>query len=99
MNQPVLNVEELKQLIYGLSEQLDCPISEAKEIIKNFYQAFPEIKKFLNHLIDDATEKGYAETMFHRRRYLPELQSSQYQVREFAKRAAMNAPIQGSAFQ
>ena len=42
---------------YGLSEQLDCPISEAKEIIKNFYQAFPEIKKFLNHLIDDATEK------------------------------------------
>lgn len=82
---------------YGLGEQLDCPISEAKEIIKNFYQAFPEIKKFLNHLIDDATEKGYAETMFHRRRYLPELQSSQYQVREFAKRAAMNAPIQGSA--
>ena len=82
---------------YGLSEQLDCPISEAKEIIKNFYQAFPEIKKFLNQLIDDATEKGYAETMFHRRRYLPELQSSQYQVREFAKRAAMNAPIQGSA--
>ena len=82
---------------YGLSEQLDCPISEAKEIIKNFYQAFSEIKKFLNHLIDDATEKGYAETMFHRRRYLPELQSSQYQVREFAKRAAMNAPIQGSA--
>ena len=82
---------------YGLSEQLDCPISEAKEIIKNFYQAFPEIKKFLNHLIDDATEKSYAETMFHRRRYLPELQSSQYQVREFAKRAAMNAPIQGSA--
>ena len=82
---------------YGLSEQLDCPISEAKEIIKNFYQAFPEIKKFLNHLIDDATEKGYAETMFLRRRYLPELQSSQYQVREFAKRAAMNAPIQGSA--
>lgn len=82
---------------YGLSEQLDCPISEAKKIIKNFYQAFPEIKKFLNHLIDDATEKGYAETMFHRRRYLPELQSSQYQVREFAKRAAMNAPIQGSA--
>lgn len=82
---------------YGLSEQLDCPISEAKEIIKNFYQAFPEIKKFLNHLIDDSTEKGYAETMFHRRRYLPELQSSQYQVREFAKRAAMNAPIQGSA--
>ena len=82
---------------YGLSEQLDCSISEAKEIIKNFYQAFPEIKNYLNHLIDEATEKGYAETMFHRRRYLPELQSSQYQVREFAKRAAMNAPIQGSA--
>ena len=82
---------------FGLSEQLGCSIYEAKEIIKNFYQAFPEIKTFLNHLIDEATEKGYAETMFHRRRYLPELQSSQYQIREFAKRAAMNAPIQGSA--
>lgn len=82
---------------YGLSEQLDCSIYEAKEIIKNFYSAFPEIKKFLNELIDSATQKGYAETMFHRRRYLPELQSSQYQIREFAKRAAMNAPIQGSA--
>ena len=82
---------------YGLSEQLDCSIYEAKEIIKNFYAAFPEIKTFLNELIDSATQKGYAETMFHRRRYLPELQSSQYQIREFAKRAAMNAPIQGSA--
>ena len=82
---------------YGLSEQLDCSVYEAKEIIKNFYQAFPEIKTYLNHLVDEATEKGYAETMFHRRRYIPELQSSQYQVREFAKRAAMNAPIQGSA--
>lgn len=82
---------------FGLSEQLDCPIYEAKEIIKSFYQAFPEIKEYLNHLIEEASEKGYAETMFHRRRYLPELQSTQYQVREFAKRAAMNAPIQGSA--
>ena len=52
---------------------------------------------YLNSLVEEATTKGYAETMFNRRRYLPELQSSQYQAREFAKRAAMNAPIQGSA--
>ena len=82
---------------YGLSEQLDCSYVEAKEIILNFYKAFPEIKEYLNKLVELATEKGYAETMFHRRRYLPELHSTQYQVREFAKRAAMNAPIQGSA--
>ena len=82
---------------YGLSEQLDCSYVEAKEIILNFYRAFPEIKEYLNKLVELATEKGYAETMFHRRRYLPELHSTQYQVREFAKRAAMNAPIQGSA--
>ena len=82
---------------YGLSEQLDCSYVEAKEIILNFYKAFPEIREYLNKLVELATEKGYAETMFHRRRYLPELHSTQYQVREFAKRAAMNAPIQGSA--
>ena len=50
---------------YGLSEQLDCSYVEAKEIILNFYKAFPEIKEYLNKLVELATEKGYAETMFH----------------------------------
>ena len=82
---------------WGLSEQLEISVAESRQIISSFNHAFQEIKEFLNSLIVTATEKGYATTMFNRRRYLPELNSSQYQAREFAKRAAMNAPIQGSA--
>ena len=82
---------------WGLSEQLEIPVNEARQIIISFNNAFPEIKEFLNSLVEETTLKGYATTMFNRRRYLSELNSSQYQAREFAKRAAMNAPIQGSA--
>ena len=82
---------------WGLSEQLDISVAESKKIITNFYEAYPEIRDYLNGLVDFAKENGYAKTMFERRRYLPEINSSQYQLREFAKRAAMNAPIQGSA--
>lgn len=82
---------------WGLSEQLEIPVYESREIIASFYEAFPEIKDYLNSLVEFAVSNGYAETMFHRRRYLQEINSSQYQLREFAKRAAMNAPIQGSA--
>lgn len=82
---------------WGLSEQLDISLKESKEIIESFYKEFPEIKTYLNSLVQSAQEKGYATTMFNRRRYIPELNSSEYQKREFAKRAAMNAPIQGSA--
>lgn len=82
---------------WGLSEQLEIPVYESRQIIMNFYKSFPEIKSFLNSLVDDASKLGYASTMFNRRRYLPEINSDQYQAREFAKRASMNAPIQGSA--
>lgn len=82
---------------WGLSEQLEIPVSESRQIIMNFYSAFPEIKNYLNSLVESAITNGYATTMFNRRRYLPEINSSQYQAREFAKRASMNAPIQGSA--
>ncbi len=82
---------------WGLAEQINVSVSEAKEIITNFYNAFPEIKSYLDSLIENAVTKGYALTMFNRRRYIPEINSSIYQKREFAKRAAMNAPIQGSA--
>jgi len=82
---------------WGLSEQLEIPVNESREIIMNFYKAFPEIKAYLNKLVEEATTNGYATTMFNRRRYLPEINSDKYQLREFAKRAAMNAPIQGSA--
>lgn len=82
---------------WGLSEQLGISIIESRNIIKSFYASFPEIRNYLDSLIADATAKGYAETMFNRKRYLPDINSSQYNLREFAKRAAMNAPIQGSA--
>src|SRR5574344_1098559 len=82
---------------WGLADQIESSVSEAREIITSFYKEFPEIKTYLDGLVEFAKTHGYATTMFNRRRYLDELNDSSYQVREFAKRAAMNAPIQGSA--
>ncbi len=82
---------------WGLSEQLEIPVSESRAIINNFYAAFPEVNEFFKKLVDNAQKDGYVSTMLGRRRYLRELHDSNYQIREFAKRAAMNAPIQGSA--
>ncbi len=82
---------------WGLSEQLEIPVSESREIINSFYNAFPEVNEFFKNIVAQAQKDGYVSTMLGRRRYLRELRDSNYQVREFAKRAAMNAPIQGSA--
>ena len=82
---------------WGLADQLKISVAEAKEIITSFYQEFPEIKAFLNSLIAQAEIKGYTTTMFNRHRYLKNINSQNYTEREFEKRAAMNAPIQGSA--
>ena len=82
---------------WGLAEQLEISPKEAKSIITSFYQTFPEISTFFQKIIDDATKNGYVTTLLGRRRYLREIHDSNYQVREFAKRAAMNAPIQGTA--
>ena len=82
---------------WGLAEQIDVSPKEAKEIISSFYMEFPEIGDYLNSLVEFAKTHGYATTMFNRRRYLEQINDPSYQVREFAKRAAMNAPIQGSA--
>ena len=82
---------------WGLSEQLEIPLNESRAIINNFYQVFPEVNDFFKKIVDNALKDGYVSTMLGRRRYLRELHDSNYQVREFAKRAAMNAPIQGSA--
>lgn len=82
---------------WGLSEQLQISIYEAKNIIANFYESFPEIKNYFQSMVDDALKFGYSQTLLGRRRYLNELHDSNYQTREFAKRAAMNAPIQGTA--
>lgn len=82
---------------WGLSEQLDISPKEAKQIIEKFYQTYPEIAEFRSHIIDSVSKNSYVVTLTGRRRYLTEINSDKYQVREFAKRAATNAPIQGTA--
>ena len=82
---------------WGLAEQLQCPVPEAKMIIDRFYNAYPNIKTYFDKIIEEAAKNGYVTTMFNRRRYINELNSDNYQTREFGRRAAKNAPIQGSA--
>ena len=82
---------------WGLADQLEISNKEAKSIITSFYQTFPEVATFFQHIVNDAVRDGYVSTMLGRRRYLRELHDSNYQVRESAKRAAMNAPVQGTA--
>lgn len=82
---------------WGLADQLEISVKEARDIINSFYDTFPEVRDFFNNVITEATKNGYVSTLLGRRRYLRELHDSNYQTREFAKRAAMNAPIQGSA--
>lgn len=82
---------------WGLSEQLDIPVFEAKNIINAFYNAYPEVGEYLQNSVFEATKNGFVTTLLGRRRYLREINDTNYQTREFAKRAAMNAPIQGTA--
>ena len=82
---------------WGLAEQLEISPKEAKEIINSFYTSFPEVAIFFQQIISNALKDGYVSTLLGRRRYLRELHDSNYQVRESAKRAAMNAPVQGTA--
>jgi len=82
---------------WGLSEQISCSVKEARQIIDQFYDAYPEVKEYFQKVSKEVTDNGYVTTLLGRRRYLREIHDSNYQVREFAKRAAMNAPIQGTA--
>lgn len=82
---------------FGLSEQIGCSPKEASQVIESFYATYPEIKEYLNKTIDQAQKKGYVETILGRRRYLKDLTDPSYMKREAAKRAALNAPVQGSA--
>ena len=85
------------QSAWGLSEEINIGPKEAERFIKTYYTQFPGIKSFMDKVIKDATALGYVETLYNRRRYLPELNSSVYMQKEAGKRNAMNAPIQGSA--
>ena len=82
---------------WGLSEDVKISAYEAKNFIENYHKAFPNIKVFMDKCIEEAKENGYVSTLFNRRRYIPDINSSVYMMREFAKRVAMNAPIQGTA--
>lgn len=85
------------QGVFGLSETLSIPRKEAQTIIDNYFQKFARVKQYMNDVILQAHEKGYVETIFGRRRYIEELKSSNPNVKKFGERAAINAPIQGSA--
>lgn len=82
---------------FGLSEGLSISQKEAKEYINKYFETYPGVKEFLDKLVADAKETGYAVSLFGRRRPAPELKSSNFMQRSFGERAAMNAPLQGTA--
>ena len=82
---------------FGLGEQLGISRKKAKEYIEQYMQQYPKIKEFMEKIKESAKEKGYVETLFHRRRYIPEMNSNNFMVRQFGARVAMNTPIQGTA--
>lgn len=82
---------------FGLSQRLNIPRSESKELIDNYFATFPDVQKYMDACIEQAKTDGYVTTMFGRRRYLPDIHSANSVVRGIAQRNAINSPIQGSA--
>ena len=82
---------------YGLSQNLNISRKRAKEFIDRYLEEFQGVKDFMESIVKEAREKDYVETLFNRRRYLPDIHSSNFNLRSFAERTAMNSPIQGSA--
>ena len=82
---------------FGLAGQLGISRKKAKQYIEEYLEQYSGIKKFMDNITEEAKEQGYVETLFHRRRYIPELKSNNYMVRQFGARVAMNTPIQGTA--
>lgn len=82
---------------WGLAEQLHISPAKSNEFIRKYFDVYKEIKIYLDNVIEKTKETGYTTTIFNRRRYIKEINSSNHALREFAKRTAMNAPIQGSA--
>ena len=83
--------------VFGLAERLNIDRKEAKELIDGYFENYPHVKEYMDKSILEAREKGYIETIFRRRRYLPDINSRNAVVRGYAERNAINAPIQGSA--
>lgn len=82
---------------YGLSQSLGITRKEAGKFIDRYLESYPGVKQYMDDIIHDAKQKGYVSTLLHRRRYLPEITSRNFNLRSFAERTAMNTPIQGSA--
>ena len=82
---------------YGLSQQLEIPVSEAKTYIDKYFERYPGVKRYMDEIRQQAREQGYVETLAGRRLYLPDIRSRNPQVRQYAERAAINAPLQGTA--
>ena len=82
---------------YGLSQNLNIPRKQAKEFIDRYLEEFKGVKEYMENIVAEARQKDYVETLFHRRRYLPEIHASNFNIRSFAERTAMNSPIQGTA--
>jgi DNA polymerase-1 len=82
---------------FSLGKDLKIPRKEAKKYIENYLKKYENVKKYMHNIIEIAKEKGYIETIFKRRRYIPELKSNNFMIRSFGERVALNTPIQGSA--
>ncbi|UFJ43204.1 DNA polymerase I [Brevibacillus humidisoli] len=82
---------------YGLSQNLNITRKEAGEFIERYFSVFAGVKRYMEEVVEKAKQDGYVTTLLHRRRYLPDIKSSNYNIRSFAERTAMNTPIQGTA--
>lgn len=82
---------------YGLSQNLGITRKEAQTFIDTYFERYPGVKKYMEDIVREAKDKGYVETLYHRRRYLPDINSRNFNIRSFAERTAINTPIQGSA--
>ena len=82
---------------FGLAEQIDIKRNEAKQYIEQYLETYSGIKKYMDDIVEESKRKGYVTTLYGRRRYIPELNSKNYMIRQFGERAAMNTPIQGTA--
>jgi DNA polymerase-1 len=81
---------------YGLSKELGIDFIKAQEFIQNYFSRYPKVKEYIEKVIDKTKQDGYTETIFRRKRKLPQIQNRNPRLQEFAKRQAVNAPIQGS---
>ena len=82
---------------FGLANNLGISRKEAKSYIDTYFERYPRIKNYMENVVREARDKGYVETLFHRRREIPDINSRNFNVRGFAERTAINSPIQGSA--